>query len=180
MSEGTVFSDGSNLFFYGGYVRGWRQLRGEVPAVATWLYSIHANSWSKEGFGGVPIERLASGMAAQSPENIAYYLGGFLSPGGNPSVFGTPGADDVIVQGMLVLNQTSLQWSNVSTTDLNPLGTVCDGFFEYLGLFGERGILVAFGGFTRDVGSKISQLAATHTSTVFQVRVMFPGVGIAR
>lgn len=160
LSEGASFSDGSNLYFYGGYISGALQ-PSVVPPVATWKYDIAGNTWTSDGFKGWPVQRLCEGATAQSTSNRkAYYLGGALNPGGDPHVYGTPAASPYSPSGMIVLDQNTLTWSNYSTTSMNEYGTINDGYMNIIENIGDKGILVAFGGNTRPVADPISLLAS--------------------
>ncbi|PYH98088.1 kelch repeat protein [Aspergillus ellipticus CBS 707.79] len=159
LDEGSSFNDGQTLFFYGGYISG-RDGPKEVPPIETSKY-IQANNWTQNGFGAVPLVRLAEGGAVVSQnQNKAYYLGGIEDPGGNPNVYGTPDADVQIVSGLLVLDQSTLTWSNLSTEDMNDYGTIGAGYVNILDDVGDEGLLVAFGGYKYPVGSKLSLLCA--------------------
>ncbi|PWY87422.1 kelch repeat protein [Aspergillus heteromorphus CBS 117.55] len=160
LDEGSSFNDGENLYFYGGYISG-RDGPKEVPPVETWKYNIQGNNWTRDGFGGVPLVRLAEGGAVVSQnQNKGYYLGGIEDPGGNPTVYGTPDADVQIVSGLLVLDQSTLTWSNLSTEEMNDYGTIGAGYVNILDDVGDEGLLVAFGGYKYPVGSKLSLLCA--------------------
>lgn len=161
LNEGTTFSDGSNLYFYGGYVSGALQ-PNIVPPLATWKYNIESDEWSSDGFKGSPVKRLSEGASAQSTVNRkAYYLGGILNPGGDPNVYGTPGASPYSDSGLIVLDQNTLTWTNSSTQSMNEYGTINDGYINLIENIGDEGILVAFGGNTRPVAEPMSLLASS-------------------
>ncbi|RDH18966.1 kelch repeat protein [Aspergillus niger ATCC 13496] len=167
LDEGSAFNDGENLYFYGGYKSG-RDGPKTVPPVETWKYDIQNNNWTRDGFGGVPLVRLIEGGAVVShSQNKAYYLGGVEDPGGNPNIYGTAGADVEIVSGLLVLDQSTLQWSNLSTSEMNNYGTIGAGYLNLLEDVGDEGLLVAFGGYKYPVGHKVSLLCASQTNTTF-------------
>lgn len=169
LDEGSAFNDGENLYFYGGYKSG-RDGPKTVPPVETWKYDIQNNNWTRDGFGGVPLVRLIEGGAVVShSQNKAYYLGGVEDPGGNPNIYGTAGADVEIVSGLLVLDQSTLQWSNLSTSEMNNYGTIGAGYLNLLEDVGDEGLLVAFGGYKYPVGHKVSLLCASQTNTTFHV-----------
>lgn len=171
LDEGSAFNDGENLYFYGGYKSG-RDGPTTVPPVETWKYNIQNKNWTKDGFGGVPLVRLVEGGAVVSQsQNKAYYLGGVEDPGGNPNIYGTAGADVEIVSGLLVLDQSTLQWSNLSTSEMNNYGTIGAGYVNILEDVGDEGLLVAFGGYKYPVGHKLSLLCSSQTNTTFHVRL---------
>lgn len=113
--------------------------------------------------------RLSQGGSAYSSAGKGYYLGGIISPGGNPVIYGTPGADNYIVSGMLILDEKTLTWSNLSTTDVNTYGTIASGYMNIIEGVGSQGILVAFGGYTRQAGQKLSPLASSQNNPSYQV-----------
>lgn len=160
LNEGASFSDGSNLYLYGGYLSGG--LNSDIaPEVATWKYDIEEDSWTSNGFGGRPIVRLSEGATAQSTVNKkAYYLGGMLNPGGNPN-YGTEGASPYSDSGLIVLDQETLKWENYSSESINNFGTINDGYMNIIENIGDDGILVAFGGNKRPVGGPVSLLASS-------------------
>ncbi|BCR85811.1 uncharacterized protein ACHE_21269A [Aspergillus chevalieri] len=161
MNEGATFSDGSNLYFYGGYISGHLE-PNIVPPLATWRYDIENDEWTSDGFKGYPVKRLSEGVTAQSNVNRkAYYLGGLLDPGGDPDVYGTDGAGPYPDSGMVVLDQETLTWSNLSTQSMNHFGTIADGYMNLIENFGDEGILLAFGGSTRPVAQPMDLLAAS-------------------
>ncbi|RHZ49631.1 hypothetical protein CDV55_101944 [Aspergillus turcosus] len=173
LNAGASYTDASNLFFYGGSI-GNLNHSATVPPVATWKYNIQRNEWTDQGFGGVPLQRLAEGVIAQSSTGKAYYLGGIVTPGGNPTIDGTPGADNYIVSGLLSLDMKTLTWSNISSTGLNTYGTIGEGYMNIIESVGQAGILVAFGGYTRPIGSRLSVLASLQMdmndqATVFDI-----------
>jgi len=75
-----------------------------------------------------------------------------------------------IVSGLLVLDEVTLNWNNVSTIGLNSFATIGEGYMNIVEAVGEKGILVAFGGYTIDIGSRLTPLASAQTEAIFQVR----------
>ncbi|KAB8270496.1 hypothetical protein BDV30DRAFT_228886 [Aspergillus minisclerotigenes] len=56
LDEGAAWSDGDNLFFYGGYVSG---VNGpSVPPLGTWKYNIASNEWTHNGFSGAALNSM--------------------------------------------------------------------------------------------------------------------------
>ena len=168
LNEGAAWSNGQDLFFYGGYLSEKSGI--SVPPLATWRYDIAAKNWTRSGFWGTPLVRLCQGGAVQSSvDQMAYYLGGSLNPAGNPTFINTPGADVYMDPGLIALNMNTLEWTNASTADMNTWGTIGDGFVGLIDSVGKRGLLVAFGGYTYPVGQKLSFLAARQTDESNQV-----------
>ncbi|KAL6230737.1 hypothetical protein BDW75DRAFT_244529 [Aspergillus navahoensis] len=163
LNEGASWSDGSNLYFYGGY----RSLCTDcdtpetVPPVATWKYDIAGNEWNKDGFEGTLLHRLCEGGIAKSKKyNVAYFLGGVLIAEGDPSVSQSVGRSWTgMVSGLLTLDMDAQRWSNLSTLGMNNWATISEGYVNIIESVGDRGILVAFGGFTYPIGLEISRLA---------------------
>lgn len=169
MNEGATFSDGSNIYFYGGFISGHLE-PNVVPPLAIWRYNIESDEWTSDGFKGYPVKRLSEGVTAQSNVNRkAYYLGGILDPGGDPDVYGTEGAAPYPDSGMIVLDQETLTWSNLSTQSMNHFGTIADGYMNLIENFGDEGILLAFGGNTRPVEYSVDLLAASVTNLNYRV-----------
>ncbi|KAE8394155.1 kelch repeat protein [Aspergillus alliaceus] len=165
LNEGASWSDGQNLYFYGGYSSG---LGGPpVPPLGTWKYNIAANSWTSKGFSGVPLVRLCQGGAVQG-SGKAYYLSGTLNPAGNPIFYGTPGADTYMDSGLISLDMHTMEWTNISTADMNTWGTIGDGYVSLLESAGDQGVIVAFGGYTYPVGKTLSFLAFRQNDTINQ------------
>ncbi|KAB8266037.1 hypothetical protein BDV32DRAFT_143771 [Aspergillus pseudonomiae] len=163
LDEGAAWSDGENLFFYGGYVSG---VDGpSVPPLGTWKYNIAANEWTHSGFSGAALVRLCQGGAVQSSSK-AYYLSGSLNPGGNPSFAGTEGADVYMDPGLITLDMDTLEWTNASTADMNEWGTIGDGYTSLLESAGDEGVIVAFGGYKYPVGQTLSYLAYRQNETI--------------
>jgi len=57
MNEGAIFSDGANMYFYGGALSR-TNITTIPPPVETWQYTIATDTWNNQGFGGAPIVRL--------------------------------------------------------------------------------------------------------------------------
>lgn len=160
MNEGASYSDGSNLYFWGGYISAHNG-PPKPPPLDTWRYNIASDHWTRDGFGGESLNaRLIEGGVAQSTvHKRAYYLGGIVDPGGNAGIFGTDGAGPYNTDGLLRLDQNTLEWRNFSTKDMNHYGTINDGYMNLIDYIGDEGILVAFGGNTYPIGEKQSLLA---------------------
>ncbi|KAA8650979.1 uncharacterized protein ATNIH1004_003670 [Aspergillus tanneri] len=147
INNGASWSDGENLYFYGGYVSDWGG--PPVPPLGTWRYIIAVNNWTNTGFWGVPLVRLSEGGSMRSSvDKKAYYLSGILHPAGNPSFAGTPGADVYIVSGLISLNMANLEWTNYSTSAINNYGTIGAGYVGLIESVGDKGVIAAFGGET--------------------------------
>ncbi|KAE8155133.1 hypothetical protein BDV25DRAFT_135177 [Aspergillus avenaceus] len=167
MDEGGSWSDGNYLFFYGGYPSPWGG--PPPPPLGTWMYNIAGNNWTRNRFWGVPMVRLHEGGAVQSSvDKTAYYLSSALNPRGNPTFAGTPGADTYLAPALIMLNMNTLEWRNASTASMNAWGTIGDGYFSIIESVVEKGVLVAFGGYTYPVGQKLSVLAARQANTTHQ------------
>ncbi|KAE8378488.1 hypothetical protein BDV26DRAFT_281019 [Aspergillus bertholletiae] len=70
LDEGASWSDGDNLFFYGGYVSG---IDGpSVSPLGTWKYTVSSNEWTHSGFSGSALIRLCQG-GANSMEMVRVY-----------------------------------------------------------------------------------------------------------
>ena len=167
LDAGGAFSNGNDLYYYGGYVTGPR----EVPPIATYEYDIQNNSWDNNSIGGQIFTRVSAGSTAQSTlHKKAYYLGGTVVPGADPSIAGTTGALIYIVQGLLSLDQNTKQWTNLSSNDMNDYGTVVDGYLNLIESVGDEGILVSYGGFKRPPGQDVSLLTSDNLEPSAHVR----------
>lgn len=141
-----------------------------MPPVETWRYNIHEGKWSRDGFKGSLFKRMSVGLTAQSAvDKMAYYLGGVVVPGGNPAIAGKSGSHTYIAQGLLTLDQQSLQWKNLSSTDMNNYGTVGDGYMDLIEPVGDQGVLVSFGGFKRPPGDYLSILTSANRNETHHV-----------
>lgn len=170
MNEGATFSDGSNLYFYGGYVTRYNERLDSPPPVATWKYNIESGNWTSDGFRGAIFQRMAEGATAQSSvHKKAYYLGGEVDTEGNPALSRVHGASPYSVSGMLVLDQNTLEWSNISSEGLNEYGTLNNGYMDLIEELGDEGILVTFGGNTHPIGQGLGILAQKQDSPDLQV-----------
>jgi len=175
MNEGATFSDGSNLYFYGGYVTRYNERLDSPPPVATWKYNIENGDWTSDGFKGAIFQRMAEGATAQSSvHKKAYYLGGEVDTEGNPALSRVHGASPYSVSGMLVLDQNTLEWSNISSKGLNEYGTLNNGYMNLIEEFGDEGILVTFGGNTHPIGQGLDILAQKQDSPDLQVWNLVP------
>lgn len=169
MNEGATFSDGSNLYFYGGYVTRYNERLDSPPPVATWKYSIESGNWTSDGFEGAIFQRMAEGATAQSSvHKKAYYLGGEVDTEGNPALSRVHGASPYSVSGLVVLDQNTLEWSNISSEGLNEYGTLNNGYMNLIEDFGNEGILVTFGGNTHPIGQGLDILAQKQDSPDLQ------------
>ncbi|KAL2222385.1 kelch repeat protein [Thermoascus aurantiacus ATCC 26904] len=108
LNEGVMSSDGSSIFLYGGEMS---TLPGKnpIPSLATWKYDIQLQSWTSISFNGVPDARLTEGLTAQSSTGQGYYLGGIVSPLGDPMYSRDPHAISYLVSGTLALNTEHVQ-----------------------------------------------------------------------
>lgn len=95
---------------------------------------------------------LPSRSAYTTYKNTGFSLGGEQIPDSDPDIVW----DMQPVEGMMVFDFESLTFSNESTPDVSPHGSIVGATAEYVPVFGDNGLIMVLGGFgyTLDVGSR--------------------------
>ncbi|CAI7635265.1 unnamed protein product [Penicillium pancosmium] len=167
LNEGTSWTDGTHIFFYGGLTSYCGGCGGpsSVPPVEAWQYTIADNTWTDTVFGGTPLNaRLSEGSSVQSTvTNKAYYISGLMIPEGNP-VMSDMKDYNYAVASMLTLNIETKEWANETISRLNEWNTIGEGYTVILDEVGEQGIIVTFGGYTHPHGELARRLAESQGS----------------
>ncbi|KAL8731579.1 MAG: hypothetical protein Q9181_004244 [Wetmoreana brouardii] len=157
LNDGAIFSNGSSLWIYGGVVSQALRNLPAIPPNGIWRYDIAAGQWSQPSTGGDPTQRLLRGRSIQAGNTGAFYLGGAKSPLSDVVFHAeTDNTNSYLVRGLLAFNEYEQTFNNISTTGLNQYGTVTDGFLSYIKVLGNKGVLVAFGGYTNIPGKDMS------------------------
>ena len=152
LNDGTLFSDNSSLFLYGGALSNAPGAPSVPPPNGVWRYDIEKASWSNITTRGDAVQRLHLGMSAQSSTGEAYYLGGAKTPKSDAAFLELPGSTPYMIEGLLSFNESSLAFRNHSSAGLNDHGTVAGGFLVLIQSLGRKGVLVTFGGFSNTDG----------------------------
>ena len=85
------------------------------------------------------------GLYAFSPSGLGFALGG--------EVLGAPSTDLAstdLASGLVIYNDSSTQWYNVSTACFTYNGRAAEGAALFVPIYGPEGLLFAFGGFSGD------------------------------
>ncbi|KAL8839080.1 MAG: hypothetical protein Q9170_001862 [Blastenia crenularia] len=153
LNDGAIFSNGSSFWLYGGSVSEVPRPQPPIPPNGIWRYDLSSGQWSQPPTGGDPVQRLVQGIPVQASGSKSFNLGGFKSPLSDAVFNAQPDSMQYPVQGLLVFDENEQGFSNVSTTDLNQAGTLVGGFLSSIDTLGNRGVLVAFGGYSFAVGT---------------------------
>ena len=153
LNDGTIFSDESSLFLFGGGISVANppiiNAPKSTPANGVWQYGFGNGQWNMATLDGDAVQRMTLGMSVQSSSHqTGYYLGGVKLPAADPYFWTVPGATPYMEQGLLSFDESSMSFQNDSTTGLNDFGTLAEGFLALIESFGSKGVLVAFGGFS--------------------------------
>ena len=104
--------------------------------------------------GGDPVQRVLIGMSAQSSTTpVGYYLGGAITPLCNPSFYAETNSTPYMMEGLLIFKEESATLKNSSTSQMNPDGTIAEGYLALIESLGSEGVLITFGGFTDIAGA---------------------------
>ena len=152
LNDGSIFSDNSSLFLYGGALSLAPGAPSVPPPDGVWQNNLKTGLWSKVTTLGNEVQRLHLGMSVQSSKGEAYYLGGAKTPESDAAFLELPGATPYMVQGLLNFNENSLSFQNKSTSGMNRAGTAAGGFLTLIESLGQKGVVVTFGGFSNTNG----------------------------
>ena len=157
LNDGSIFATSSSLLLFGGALSTAPGAPSTPPPNGIAEYVLDNNQWGQAVAGGDPVERIHYGSAMQSPTiQVAYYVGGAITPKSSPNFNALPNATPYMVQGMITIVEQTMTVENSSTSALNGDGTAAGGFLALIESLGSRGILVAFGGFTNVPGKPMS------------------------
>ncbi|KAL8824189.1 MAG: hypothetical protein Q9191_005232 [Dirinaria sp. TL-2023a] len=153
LNDGTIFSDGSSLYLFGGGISVANppviNAPKSTPTNGVWQYEFGSGQWNMATLSGDAVQRMTLGMSVQSSSHpTGYYLGGVKLPAADPYFWTVPGATPYMDQGLLTFDESSVNFQNDSTTGLNDFGTLAEGFLALIESVGSKGVLVAFGGFS--------------------------------
>ncbi len=127
---------------------------GMPPPNAIYQYNIGESQWAQINPGGDPVQRVLIGMSAQSSTtSVGYYLGGAITPLSNPSLYAETNSTPYMVEGLVTFNEGSATLKNSSTSQMNPDGTIAEGYLALIESLGSEGVLITFGGFTDLAGA---------------------------
>lgn len=169
LNDGSIFSDSSSLYFFGGALSLAPGAPSTPPPNALWQYDIQKRKWNKAALGGEPVERIHIGSNVQSSKLQGYYLGGAITPRSDAAFLALDRATPYMVEGLLEFNESSIAFSNVSTNGLNDQGTVAAGFLSLIESLGDEGVLVAFGGFFNAPGQPMDLGSGNLQNPIFHV-----------
>ena len=127
---------------------------GIPPPNAVYRYNIGESQWAQINPGGDPVQRVLIGMSVQSSTaSVGYYLGGAITPLSNPSFYAETNSTPYMVEGLVTFNERSATFKNSSTSQMNPDGTIAEGYLALIESLGSEGVLLTFGGFTDVAGA---------------------------
>lgn len=156
LNDGSIFADNSSLYLYGGGISVANPAIGApttLPPNAVWQYDKASGQWNRAIPNGKTPQRMNLGMSVQSSSSPkGFYLGGIHAPASDPEFWTVPNAKPYFDRGLLVFDEASSTFQNVSTVGLNEHGTAAAGFMNVIETVGTQGILVAFGGIAGAIG----------------------------
>ena len=127
---------------------------GIPPPNAIYQYNIGQSQWIQLNPGGDPVQRVLVGMSAQSStKSVGYYLGGAITPLSNPSFYAENNSTPYMIEGLVTFNEGSATLKNSSTSQMNPDGTIAEGYLALIEFLGSEGVLITLGGFTDIAGA---------------------------
>lgn len=154
LNDGSMFSDGSSLYLFGGAISMAPGAPGIPPTNALYRYNLGQGQWTQMNPGGDPIQRVLIGMSVQSSTTaVGYYLGGAVSPLSNPTFNAQANSTPYLVEGLVTFDEKSATFKNSSTSQMNEDGTVAEGYLALIESLGSQGVLITFGGFKDIAGS---------------------------
>lgn len=156
LNDGSIFSDNSSLYFFGGALSLAPGAPSTPPPNALWQFDIDKQEWKTAAPRGDAVERIHIGSNVQSTKPQGYYLGGAITPKSDAAFNAQKNAMPYMVGGLLVFNETSVEFNNVSSSGLDAEGTAAGGFLSLIESLGDEGVLVAFGGFSNVPGQPMS------------------------
>ena len=157
LNDGSIFATSSRLYLFGGALSSAIGAPTTPPQNGIAEYELSNDQWGQAVAGGNRVQRIHYGSAVQSPTvQVAYYMGGAITPNSDPSFKALPNAMPYMVQGLITIVEQTMTFENSSTTALNADGTAAGGFLALIEALGSRGILVSFGGFTNVPGAPMS------------------------
>lgn len=154
LNDGSMFSDKTSLYLFGGAISMAPGAPGIPPPNAIYQYNIGGSQWTQMNPGGDPVQRVLIGMSAQSSTtSVGYYLGGAITPLSNPSFYAETNSTPYMIEGLLTFDEESATLKNSSTSQMNPDGTIAEGYLVLIESLGSEGVLITFGGFTDIAGA---------------------------
>ncbi|KAJ5082373.1 hypothetical protein N7532_011416 [Penicillium argentinense] len=161
--------DDSNVYMYGGTVSYANQtfpgfMFSTAPTYSLWSVDPTGHTWNQFDVSlDVPFRPAGGAYAEATGRGMAFYLNGFLDNGSSPDYqyyedFRT------YVPGLIVLNTTTQEAKNLSTSSLNNYPRAMGGLV-YLPKIGTEGILVSMGGVTKPVTNSALSDMGTYVST---------------
>ncbi len=159
MNDGGIFATKSSLFLFGGALSNYTGAPVVPPpnGICEYTSQLSNGQWAQAKFGGDPVQRIHLGSSAQSAtSSLGYYLGGAITSRSDPSFNALPGATPYMVQGLVTLNEKSMDLQNASTNGLNKDGTAAAGFLALIETLGSAGVLVSFGGLANVPGKAMN------------------------
>ncbi|KAL9628740.1 MAG: hypothetical protein Q9204_005696 [Flavoplaca sp. TL-2023a] len=140
LNDGAIFSNGTSLWLYGGSVSVADP--GNIPPIppnGIWRYDLTSSNWSRSLASGQPVQRLVSGPYTKASNSRTFYLGGQKSAWSDPATGGAEAGSPYAVGGLLIFDEFSQQFQNVSTEGMNTAGTMFAGFLTFIPSFGIQG-----------------------------------------
>ena len=169
LNDGSMFSDNSSLYLFGGAISMAPGAPGIPPPNAIYQYNIGESQWTQMNLGGEPVQRVLIGMSAQSSTtSVGYYVGGAITPLSSPSFYAETNPTPYLIEGLVTFNEGFSTLKNSSTSQMSPDGTVAEGFLALIESLGSQGILVAFGGFKGTAGAPSNLENANLADPMFQ------------
>ncbi|KAL9595979.1 MAG: hypothetical protein Q9219_006102 [cf. Caloplaca sp. 3 TL-2023] len=145
LNKGAIFSNGSSLWLYGGYLSKKSPEYSRMPTNGIWRYDIATDQWTQPPVKDDNIQRLFGGTTVQAGNLNAFYLGG-VTPDNSSTETPVTDPKGYQARGLLAFDESEQSFSNISTVTMNTFGTVEYGYLSYIEFFGSKGVLVTFGG----------------------------------
>lgn len=132
--------------------------RDSIDKDTIWRFTANGDGggdWSSEipsGSDDFDEMHLPSRSTYVTYKNTGFSLGGEQIPDSDPDIEW----EMQPVQGMITFDLKSKTYSNESTPDVSPYGTLVGATAEYVPIFGDNGLIMILGGYgyTLDVGSR--------------------------
>jgi hypothetical protein len=181
--EGALYSGGpddNNIYLYGGTTSYWNTSFPDYQAPTSFQYSLWsfdtvAKTWAQYDVSGSSPQRPSAGYWTAAPNlGLAFYLGGTIDHGSTIQTESLSNSTKIGIPGMIVIDMKDGTAKNVSTSDLTGNNPRSRGNLQYIERFGDKGILISFGGSYRslsdtsnsDIGTLVCLLADYNSETM--------------
>ncbi|KAI9760283.1 MAG: hypothetical protein M1840_002574 [Geoglossum simile] len=188
--DGALYSGGpddDNIYLYGGTTSYWNTSFPDYQSPTSsqyslWSFNIVTKTWGQFDILSSSPQRPSGGYWAAAPNlGLAFYLGGMLDHGSSLQTLSLSNTTKFGILGMLVINMKDGTAKNVSTAGLTGNNPRSRGNLQYIERFGDKGILISFGGSFRSLSDKggavVRTLIPMDAIEVFDVATLDSGDG---